>query len=47
MKAGILHTFVMTVENVMNREYRMHLSRVKSIMPEPGRNLKLYYRLYF
>ncbi len=47
MKAGILHTFVMTVENVMNREYRMHLSRVKSIMPEPGRNVKLYYRLYF
>lgn len=35
------------VANVTNTEYRKHLSRVKSIMPEPGRNFKLLYRVYF
>lgn len=44
---GLLHTLALSVENLTNTEYRRHLSRVKSIMPEPGRNLKLLYRLYF
>lgn len=43
--ASMFHTFVLNIENVLNREYRMHLSRVKSIMPEPGRNVKLLYKL--
>jgi iron complex outermembrane receptor protein len=47
MRTNILHTVVMTVENLTNQLYRMHLSRVKSVMPEPGRNFKLYYRLFF
>ncbi len=34
-------------ENLLNKEYRNHLSRVKVIMPEAGINLKLSYRLYF
>lgn len=42
-----LHTIALSIENIANAEYRRHLSRVKSIMPEPGRNLKLLYRLYF
>ncbi len=42
-----LHTFSITLENATNATYRMHLSRVKSIMPEPGRNLKLLYRVYW
>jgi iron complex outermembrane receptor protein len=42
-----LHTVSLTFENFTNTTYRMHLSRVKSIMPEPGRNIKLLYRLYF
>lgn len=43
----MLHTFSLTFENISNEEYRMHLSRVREIMPEPGRNLKLLYRMYF
>lgn len=44
---GLLHTIAVSVENIANMEYRRHLSRVKSIMPEPGRNLKVLYRVYF
>lgn len=42
-----LHTVALTAENITDSEYRMHLSRVKSIMPEPGRNVKVLYRVYF
>jgi iron complex outermembrane receptor protein len=45
--ANFLHTVVLSAENITNNEYRMHLSRVKSIMPEPARNMKLLYRVYF
>jgi iron complex outermembrane receptor protein len=46
-KGRILHTVSLKIENVADTEYRMHLSRVKSIMPEPGRNVSLLYRAYF
>jgi iron complex outermembrane receptor protein len=42
-----LHTVTLGVENALNTEYRNHLSRVKVIMPEPGRNVRLLYRLTF
>ncbi|MDQ3997969.1 MAG: TonB-dependent receptor [Gemmatimonadota bacterium] len=42
-----LHTLTLGVENVFDTEYRNHLSRVKAIMPEPGRNVRLLYRLTF
>lgn len=42
----LLHTLVIAVENVMNTEYRRHLSRVRLIMPEPGRNIKLLYKIF-
>ena len=35
------------IENIFDTEYRQHLSRIKSVMPEPGRNVKLLYRLNF
>ena len=38
---------VFEIENILNTEYREHLSRIKSIMPEPGRNLKFLYKLNF
>ena len=41
------HQFVATVENIVNTEYRQHLSRIKSVMPEPGRNIKFLYRTLF
>lgn len=46
-KFGGLHTISLNVENMLNTSYRNHLSRVKSIMPEPGINLNLLYRVYF
>ncbi len=41
------HQLVTTVENIFNTEYRQHLSRIKSVMPEPGRNIKVLYRTLF
>ena len=41
------HQAVVTIENIFDTEYRQHLSRIKSVMPEPGRNIKLLYRLIF
>jgi iron complex outermembrane receptor protein len=45
--AGRLHALTVRVDNLFNTEYRDHLSRVKEIMPEPGRALSLLYRLEF
>lgn len=42
-----LHSLMLVAENLGDTEYRNHLSRVKSIMPEPGRNLNLFYRIMF
>ncbi|HEU5174035.1 MAG TPA: TonB-dependent receptor [Gemmatimonadaceae bacterium] len=41
------HTVTLRVDNLFDSEYREHLSRIKDIMPEPGRNLSLLYRLSF
>lgn len=42
-----LHTITLRADNLLNRAYRDHLSRIKEIMPEPGRNVNLLYRLVF
>lgn len=42
-----LHTVVLSAENIADTEYRRHLSRVRSIMPEPGRNVKILYKVFF
>lgn len=44
---GVLHTLSLNAENIYNTLYRNHLSRVKHIFPEPGRNISLLYRVYF
>lgn len=41
------HTVSLHINNLTNAEYRNHLSRLKEIFPEPGRNISLLYRLYF
>jgi len=46
-RGGLYHTIVVRGENLMNQEYRNHLSRIKSIMPEAGRGLSLVYRVYY
>ena len=38
---------VFEIENLFDTIYREHLSRIKSAMPEPGRNVKLLYKLNF
>lgn len=43
----LVHTFSISLDNILNTEYRNHLSRVKSILPEAGRNFRLTYKLYF
>ena len=42
-----LQTVTLRVENLFDREYREHLSRTKEIMPEPGRDLSVLYRVQF
>jgi iron complex outermembrane receptor protein len=42
-----LHTLTLRVDNVLDQEYRDHLSRVKAVLPEAGRNLSLLYRVAF
>ena len=44
---SMIHNLSLNGENLLNKEYRNHLSRVKVIMPEAGINFKLSYRLYF
>ena len=43
----LIHNLSLSVDNIFNKEYRNHLSRVKSVMPEAGRNLRLNYKLFF
>ena len=42
-----IHAITVRVNNLLDHEYRDHLSRVKDIMPEPGRDISLTYRLTF
>lgn len=44
---GLLHTFSLSVQNLFDETYYNHLSRIKEVFPEPGRNVKLLYRVYF
>lgn len=46
-KWDLLHTVALNANNVTNATYRDHLSRIKEIYPEPGRNISLLYRVYF
>lgn len=41
------HNLSANIDNIFNTEYRNHLSRVKSIMPESGTNFRVIYRLFF
>ncbi len=45
--AKLIHVLSLNVDNIFNREYRNHLSRVKSILPEAGINLRLTYKMFF
>ena len=45
--AGRLNVLTVSLDNVTNRKYHNHLSRVKEIMPEAGRDLSVTYRVVF
>ena len=42
-----LHSLTLTIDNVADTEYRDHLSRIKDLMPQPGIDVRLTYRLAF
>jgi iron complex outermembrane recepter protein len=44
---GHLHTWAITLENASDSVYRKHLNRVKDILPEPGRNMRLLHKIFF
>lgn len=43
----VVHRFTLRVANLTDRFYRNHISRVKEILPEPGRSARLLYTLIF
>jgi iron complex outermembrane receptor protein len=45
--SSLIHNLTVNIENILDTEYRNHLSRIKSVLPEPGRNFRLTYKLYF
>jgi iron complex outermembrane recepter protein len=47
VRGGQIHSIALRIENVGDRLYRDHLSRLKSVMPEAGRNVSLTYRLSY
>jgi iron complex outermembrane receptor protein len=42
-----LHTLTLRIDNALDTRYRDHLSRIKDLMPGPGRGFSLLYRLAF
>jgi iron complex outermembrane recepter protein len=42
-----LHNISLSADNIFDKEYRNHLSRIKSVVPESGRNIRGTYRFYF
>jgi iron complex outermembrane receptor protein len=40
-----LNSISLSFDNMTNQIYRNHLSRIKSVFPEPGRNLRFTYKL--
>ena len=46
-RGGALHTITARLDNVTNELYRSHLSLIKELVPEMGRNFKLVYSVGF
>lgn len=44
---GLLHVVTLSIDNVLDTEYRRHLNRVREIMPEPGRSVRVLYKAFF
>lgn len=44
---GLVHNLSLNADNLLDHEYRNHLSRVKSILPEAGFNVRATYKVHF
>jgi iron complex outermembrane receptor protein len=40
-----VNSISLSIDNIFNRSYRNHLSRIKSVLPEAGFNIRLIYKL--
>ncbi len=47
MSSRLLHTITLTGNNLTDAVWRDHLSRIKDVAPQPGRNVRLTYRVQF
>jgi iron complex outermembrane recepter protein len=45
--AGSLHTLTLQIDNALDTVWRQHLSRIKEVAPQPGRNVQVMYRVGF
>ena len=41
------HKIIFQLKNILNETYYNHLSKIKMIMPEPGRSFNINYRIFF
>jgi iron complex outermembrane recepter protein len=46
-KNNFIHIITLSANNLFNSEYYNHLSKIKSIKPEPGRNIRMHYSIKF
>ena len=46
-RRAVLHTITARLDNVTDELYRNHLSLIKDLAPEMGRNFKLLYNVRF
>jgi iron complex outermembrane receptor protein len=46
-QGAVAHTFTARLENLTNELYRNHLSLIKDLVPEMGRNFRLLYNVKF
>lgn len=44
---NMFHTISLSIDNVLNREWRDALWKAKQIAPQPGRNIRLLYRVRY
>ena len=40
------HNMIIQLNNIFDEKYYNHLSRIKDITPEPGKNFQLIYKLF-
>ena len=46
-RGGLFHTVSLQANNLTNAVWRDHLSRIKDVAPQPGRNVQFTYRVLF